>query len=352
MFHSERTADAYGRGMTDLAVIVVSTNEASWLTPCLRTVYEHAGGARLDVVVVDNDSADDTQALVRRRFPQARVLRCANRGFAHANNRGIMTTSARYVLMLNPDTQIVAGTLGDLVEALDRRPEIGLLGVKQLDSDGQLYPTIRRFPSAPRALGEALGYERWPLRPAWLGERELDLRRYEQDRPCDWMTGAFMLARREALLSAGLLDERFFLFADEPDLCLRIRQAGWTVGHTPSMTIVHHVGKAGVRPRLMAQAAYSRQLYARKHFGRVHRLAFLAALGARYALRSLPLQRGKAADDRRVAARQALRTLCGRAEPPFGLPPGTAIDPSAATGATVAPVASLARDAHDHAAAA
>ena len=93
----------------DLAVVIVSTNEANWLEPCLRTIFEHAGDARLDVVVVDNESTDGTRELVETGFPQARVVSSENRGFGHANNRGVMTCTARYVLFLNPDTQIVEG---------------------------------------------------------------------------------------------------------------------------------------------------------------------------------------------------------------------------------------------------
>ena len=203
--------------------------------------------------MVDNESSDGTGALVAERFPQARVVRCPNRGFPHANNRALMTPMARYVLFLNPDTEIVDGDFGALVEMLDGRPTIGLLGVKQLTGDGELYPTMRRFPNAARAMAEALTSERWPLRPAWLGERDLRLERYERELECDWTVGAYMLARREALLGAGFMDERFFLFSDEPDLCLRIRRAGWRIVHSPAMTIVHHAGKAGVKPRLVAQ---------------------------------------------------------------------------------------------------
>jgi hypothetical protein len=317
----------------DLAVVIVSTNDAHWLKPCLRTLYEHAGTAQLDVVVVDNNPADGTRAVVEEHFPQARVLTCPNRGFAHANNRGFMTTSARYVLFLNPDTDVVSGTFGELVETLDRRPEIGLVGVRQLTGEGVLYPTLRRFPSAPRALGEALGCESWPVTPAWLSERDLDLRHYDEERPCDWMTGAFMLARREALLSAGLMDERFFLFAEEPDLCLRIKRAGWDVFHLPAMTITHHLGNRDVRPRMVAQDAYSRRLYARKHFSPPHRLAFLAAVAARHAIRASLIRGGEQGAVRRAAARWALRALAGRCEPPFGLPPRTGIDPSEAAAA-------------------
>jgi hypothetical protein len=142
-----------------------------------------------------------------------------------------------------------------LVDMLDERPEVGLVGVRQVTPDGELYPTIRRFPNAYRALVRALLPERVSLRLS-LGERELDLGRYADELPCDWTSGSFMLARREALESAGYLDERFFIYSEEPDVCLRMNKAGWEVRHLPCMTIVHHAGKAGVRPKMLAQDAF------------------------------------------------------------------------------------------------
>ena len=308
----------------DLAVVIVSTNEASWLAPCLTTVFARAGGARLDVVVVDNDSTDGTRALVEERFPRARVVASENRGFAHANNRGALTTRARHVLFLNPDTELLEGTLGTLVARMDAEPAIGLAGVRQVTADGRLHPTIRAFPTVRRALGQALGAERWPGRWAWARERELDLRRYDADRRCDWTSGSFMLVRREALDAAGLLDERFFLYSEEPDLCLRIVRAGWEVRHLAAMTILHHAGKGGIRPRMVAQDAYARRQYARKHFRRGHREAYLAAVATGHLLRAAVPDPGERTP-RRAAARLALRTLAGRAAPPFGPPPPTAL---------------------------
>jgi N-acetylglucosaminyl-diphospho-decaprenol L-rhamnosyltransferase len=312
----------------DVSIVIVSTNEAHWLRACLSSVYAHAGSASLDVVVVDNESTDGTGALVSEHFPQARVVRCPNRGFPHANNRALMTPVARYVLFLNPDTEIVEGDFGTLVEMLDERCDIGLVGVKQLDGEGRLSPTIRRFPNAARALGEALTSERWRRRPSWLGECELDLDRYDEERECDWTVGAYMLARREALFSAGFMDERFFLYSDEPDLCLRIRHAGWRIVHSPAMTIVHHAGKAGWKPKLLAQEVFARRLYAEKHFAAPHRALFLTALVARYGLRAVIANRSPEGSARRTAARAAVLTLLNRATPPFGPPPPTSIDPS------------------------
>src|SRR5689334_17970602 len=96
-------------GADDLAIVIISTNEARWLEPCLRSVFDHAGGTSLDVIVVDNASTDGTREVVESLFPRARVVSSANHGFGHANNRGALTSSARYVLFLNPDTEVVTG---------------------------------------------------------------------------------------------------------------------------------------------------------------------------------------------------------------------------------------------------
>jgi GT2 family glycosyltransferase len=309
--------------MHDLAIVIVSTNEARWLPPCLSTVREHAGSIELDVVVADNESTDGTPELVERDFPWARVVTCPNRGFSHANNRGVMTTDARYVLFLNPDTEIVEGTFEDLVRALDERPDVGAVGVRQVTADGVLFPTVRRFPNALRLLGDALGVERLPRRPHWLGERELDLARYEQEIPCDWTSGSFLLVRREALESAGYLDERFFIFSEETDLCLRIKRAGWDVRHLPTMTIVHHAEKAGINPKLTAQDAFTRLQYARKNYSPAHRAVYVGVLVARYVARLLPV--GAHGRPRAEAARRALRVVFRRDEPPFGPPPEQAV---------------------------
>ena len=308
----------------DLAVIVVSFNSAQWLRACLSSVFAHRGECSLDVVVADNASSDGTAELVADEFPAARVVRCVNHGFAHANNRALTTTDARYVLFLNPDTEIREGTFDTLIRHLDAHPEVGLAGVIQLTPDGHVYPTIRYFPTALRAFGQAFGYERLPLRAKVLGERELRMDRYSQAGECDWTSGSFMLARREALESAGVLDERFFLYSEEPDLCLRMKRAGWKVCHLPEMKIVHHAGKDGVRPEMSAQEAYARMLYAKKHFSLMHRSAYIAALGLGYGLRALAPDNPPHAG-RRDAARAALRVVARLDGPPFGKPPAQAV---------------------------
>ena len=113
-------------------MIVVSYNSSRWLGPCLGSVYAHAGDVTLDVVVVDNESSDGSAELVEREFPAARVVRSVNGGFAYGNNRGLETVSASFVLLLNPDTEVLEGSFGELVGLMESNPAIGLLGCRTL----------------------------------------------------------------------------------------------------------------------------------------------------------------------------------------------------------------------------
>jgi N-acetylglucosaminyl-diphospho-decaprenol L-rhamnosyltransferase len=302
--------------MHDLAIITVSTNEANWLRACLGTVFDHLGDIRADVVVADNQSEDGTRELVTKEFPKARVVTSPNYGFSHANNRALMTCNARYALFLNPDTEILEGKFSDLVQAMDERPTVGLIGVRQVTAEGELDRTIRYFPNALRAFGAALAADRLPRRPRWLGERELDPAAYDREVSCDWTSGSFMLARREALESGGYLDERYFIYSEETDLCRRMKTAGWEVRHLPTMTILHHDGKAGVKPSIESLGAWNRIAYARKHFSAVHRAAYSAAVLLGYALRSVYAGSGEQGRLRRRASRQAVATLLRRAPVP------------------------------------
>src|SRR3954451_143517 len=299
----------------DLAVVIVSIpGQPHWLDPCLRSIAAHRGDVALDVVVVENDGSGEAARIVDGLH--ARVVTCPNRGFAHGNNQALHTVDARHVLFLNPDTEVRDGTFAGLVAEVDARPGIGAAGGRQVLPDGTLFPTVRRFPTALTALGTALGAERLP--PHWLPrvrERELDLSLYDAPLECDWVSGSFLLVRREALEAAGWFDERFFLYSEETDLCRRIKAAGWDVVHLPTVTITHHIhAGAGVDERMLRQFAYSSRLYAGKHLSPAHRRAFLAALALAAA------RRGRWS---------VVRTLAGRGGPPFAPVPDVAVSPPA-----------------------
>jgi GT2 family glycosyltransferase len=300
--------------MHDVCAIIVSHNGKHWLDPALVSLFKHMGEIELDVVVVDNGS-DGSAEYVEERFPGVRTLCCPNRGFGHANNQALKTADARYVLFLNPDTEMLEGSLATLVSTLDSRPEVALVGVRQLRDDGSLAPSIRRFPSAANMLAEALGVERVPGLRRVLGERELDEREYERETACDWTSGSFMLARQAALEGSGWFDERFFLFSEETDLCWRLKHDGWEVVHMPSMTILHHEHDGQENALLEAQAAYSRMQFARKHFPRAA-ADYRGALALRYALRLATCSLLGRSGGRREAARAALETVLKGEAPP------------------------------------
>ena len=253
----------------DLSIIIVSTNEARWLEPCLRTVFEHAGGARLDVVVVDNESTDGTRELVETEVPRGARGRVREPGLRPRQQprRDDLDRALRPVPQPGHGDRrrhVRRARRGD-GRAAGRR----LAGVRQLTGDGTLWPTIRYFPSVGRALGRGAGVGALAATPG-MGRRA---RARPEPATSARSSATGRRARscsrgREALLSAGLLDERFFIYSEEPDLCLRMKRAGWRTVHLPGMTIVHHADKGGVRPRMVAQDAYTRRQYAHKHFSR------------------------------------------------------------------------------------
>ncbi len=307
--------------MHDLAIVITSLNEAHWLRSCLASLVERQAGADVEFVVVDIASTDDTVALLEREFRQVRVIRTENLGFSHANNRGFLATDARYVLFLNPDTEWVEGDLASAIRAMDERPEVGVIGCRQLTPAGALYPTSRRFRNAIRILAEAMGSER--LLPR-AGHRILSMDLYEHEFAPDWVIGSFMLCRREALLSGGCLDERYFLYSEEEDLCRRIRLAGWDIRHIPDFAIVHHVGKAGIVPRLEAQRAFASLQYAHRHEGRVGRCLMRVSLTLGYTIRLLRSMLRR--DERsREAFLSGLRIILGLDGPPFITPPSSGL---------------------------
>ena len=267
-----------------LAVIVVSHNSGRWLPNCLASVLAHAGGVELDGIVVNAGSHDSTIEIVRRH-PTFRLVNCENRGFAFANNRGAATTDASWILFLNPDTDVVEGPLYDLVHAADEYPNAGVFGVKQVNGDGRIEPSMRRFPHPLRWFFEGLGSEQWGPDAHWLGERIRNPARYERSAQCDWTSGSAMLVRRETFQATNGMDESFFLYCEEPDLSLRALQAGWSTRYLPSLTVVHFGGNESSSPNLTAQLAWARKRYMRKHFSGAGRLLGATALALGYALR-------------------------------------------------------------------
>lgn len=304
----------------DLSVITVTHNGREMALRTLRSALAAAGPAAVEWFVVDAGSSDGTPDAIERELDQVRVLRRGNRGFAASNNVALARARGRYVLLLNPDVEIRSGTLGELVTAMDERPEIGIASVVQRDGDGELQPSIRRFPSPLRSLGESLFAAHWPALRT-LQELETRPAPYEREQTVDWLVGAFLIARCEAVQAVGQMDERFFLYSEEIDWCYRFWQAGWPVAHLPTMEVTHHCGGRS-HGDLMAQLSHSRLLFAKKHYGRTRELGIRAALALGHAIRIAvfaPAAVVRPAQRERIRAEwRALSVILGRAAPPLG----------------------------------
>jgi N-acetylglucosaminyl-diphospho-decaprenol L-rhamnosyltransferase len=239
----------------DLAVVVVNFNAGDYLLRCVGSILASAGELDLNVVVVDNASGDGSAARAARAHPAVRLIENAgNLGFAAAANQGIAATDAPFVLLLNPDAEIRGGTLASLVKVARERPRAGAVGCLVRNPDGTLQPSARRVPGPFEALMHAFLGPFVPNNPWTRSYTMADWDR-ASEREVEWISGSAMLLRREALDQVGGLDEGYFMYVEDVDLCTRLRESGWSVLFSPEVEVVHEIGvSARGRSRRMAHA--------------------------------------------------------------------------------------------------
>lgn len=249
----------------DLSIIIVSYNVKGYLLACLRSIYAQAAKMSLEVIVVDNASTDGTVEAVRDAFPQVQLL--ANRenlGFARGNNLGFRASSGRYVLFLNPDTEVNEGALAGLVRLAEGHPEAAAFTCRVLNPDGSLQHSCFHFPNLRMAF-----YGFFPLVPMDSpANGRYPPEQYEHPFRPEHVLGACLMFRRAVLEELGGWDERFFMYFEETDLCYRLRRAGHVILYTPEVSIVHYGGRStGALPEKMSVAFYRSQSYFyRKHY--------------------------------------------------------------------------------------
>jgi teichuronic acid biosynthesis glycosyltransferase TuaH len=237
----ERALDVGPMASTDeVSVVIVSFNTRDMLRRCLRDVF--AQDVPVQVLVVDNASTDGSQNAVREEFPDVELVELPeNVGFAGANNAAFDLCRGRYVLLLNSDAFLAPGSLLELVAAAERHPEAGAVGPRLLNVDGSLQRSAWPFPSARRLLLEAFAVHRILRRTRLL--EDLGTWEHDEERPVDFLIGACLLLRREALGAMGGFDETFWLYGEEADLQRRLTNRGWRVVFTPR-AVATHVGGA------------------------------------------------------------------------------------------------------------
>ncbi len=225
----------------DVSVIVVSWNASRCLRECLQSLTEGPFQHTLEVIVVDNASTDGSAEMVAADFPQVRLIRNdRNLGFAKANNVGIGQSTGRYVCLINSDVHVLPNCLDRLVEYLDAHSLVGLAGPKILNADRSLQSSCRRFPSLWNNFCESVGLFRMFPRTSFFSTEHMLCFPHDRIVDADVLVGCFWMIRREALESVGLLDEDFFIYAEDLDWCRRCWNAGWRVSFFPEAQAIHY----------------------------------------------------------------------------------------------------------------
>ena len=262
----------------ELEAVVVTWNTRELMAECLRSLFANPPGRSFQVTVVDNGSADGESELVRRDWPQVRLIRNqVNEGFTRANNRAIRQSRARYLLLINADAMVTPGCLDGLLGCLDADPRAAVAGPRLAYADGAFQRwTAGREPGLGPALVHHLALDR--LLPG-LARRGLYLGRdLKEAVQVDWVSSACLLVRRSALDEIGLLDERIFTYMDDVDACRRLRAAGWSVWYWPAAQAVHYMGQSVRRLTGNVSPAAVRSFH--DYFRRRHGRAALAGLRA------------------------------------------------------------------------
>jgi GT2 family glycosyltransferase len=244
--------------LPDLSIVIVSFNARADLERCLASLDAAQIRATHEIVVVDNQSADGS-ADAARQFPGVRVIETgANLGFARGCNAGIRASTGANILLLNSDTIVPEHTIDALVAELDRRPDVAVIGPRLVDGDGRVELSFGRMMGPLNEMRQKLLVSAHARRHAVLSPVVERMTHREQSP--DWVSGACLLVRRADAEAVGLLDERYFMYAEDVDFCAAIRARGRRILFWPSVQIVHLRGRSAA-----AASAATREAYRRSH---------------------------------------------------------------------------------------
>ncbi len=272
----------------DVSVVIVTWKVLDLVEACLRTLIDGTKEARLEILVVDNDSGDGTLAMIGEKFPQVIAIDSGgNLGFSGGNNLGFESATGRHVLLLNPDTEVADGAVDRLLATLDSAPDLGMVGPKLVLPSGKIQlPCGRNFPTLWNQALEILGasYKRPTHRI--FGHYRMGYWDHLDERDVEAVSGCCLLVRKELLDRVGHLDESFFMYGEDLDLCWRVRAAGARIRYVPSAEILHlsESSSAQDEHRMFIETFESMYRFFRKNRGALAALAYRASQGGVSAL--------------------------------------------------------------------
>lgn len=252
-------------------IILVNYNSGQYLKKCLDSIHPELNGRRCSILIIDNSSKDHSVEYASRSYPRVRtIINKQNLGFARAVNIGIRMTSSDYILLLNPDAELLPNSFGRMIRFMEEHPDCGVLGGLVLYPDGRKQESCRRFPTPwTIVLGRRTSFlhRLFPNNPF---SREYLLKEADLSKTLevDFVAGTFMMLRRKALETTGLFDEDFFLYVEDVDLCMRMRNHGWKVCFYPETICRHHYGETIRKDNIHPEIYHARSMlkFFKKHY--------------------------------------------------------------------------------------
>lgn len=272
--------------MIDLSALIVNWNTRDALADCLQALPEAIAPLSSETIVVDNGSSDGSPATVRAQFPWVRLIENGeNVGFVRATNQAIAASRGEYLLLLNSDAIAPPSSLTRMVSFMKAHPDAGAVAPKLVNADGSFQASWARFPTLLSESLSAFGLNRRLWGPYHPSPRP---RSDETPCPVDWAPGACLLLRRCVIEAVGPLDEEFWMYSEDTDLCYRIHRAGWKVYYLPDVEVVHLGGASSrqCRPESVARLYGSKVRFFRKHYGPVPAVLLSIAVAAAYAVKA------------------------------------------------------------------
>lgn len=225
-----------------LSIIIVSYKVKELLKNCLNSILAHTPKVGFEIIVIDNNSGDSTTTMLKDSFPWVKVIvNDSNVGFARANNIGIKASRGEFVLLLNPDTVVLPNTLNKMLEYIHEHPDVGVIGCRLVDQDGNIQPSCGRFPTPKLVIPHLFGLHK---RISKVQSFYMSDWNHASSRIVDWVCAACFLTRRYIIDRIGFLEENLFLYGEEMDWCLRMSTEKWKTAYYSEAVVIHYGGES------------------------------------------------------------------------------------------------------------